>query len=140
MWSILEKVPCGAEKQKDGSCFRIHSANLCLFIGGYVVVLHIFNLGTGDAEAVGSLSSSPSLLLYLPPRVLRLISNVYTLSSWRADVFSSCSLNLAISSSSPCPAFLAINQSDPLYRLTDHTSSSHQVRAVEECADTVSKY
>ncbi|KAL6031151.1 hypothetical protein STEG23_018070, partial [Scotinomys teguina] len=29
-----EKVPWGAEKkQKDGSCFRIHSDNLCLFIG-----------------------------------------------------------------------------------------------------------
>ncbi|KAL6030115.1 hypothetical protein STEG23_025919 [Scotinomys teguina] len=34
MWSILEKVPCGAEKkQKDESCFHIHSVNLCLFIG-----------------------------------------------------------------------------------------------------------
>ncbi|KAL6087449.1 hypothetical protein STEG23_020961 [Scotinomys teguina] len=34
MWSILEKVPRGAEKkQKDGPCFRIHSVNLCLFIG-----------------------------------------------------------------------------------------------------------
>ncbi|KAL6030263.1 hypothetical protein STEG23_031660 [Scotinomys teguina] len=34
MWSILEKVPWGAEKkQKDGSCFHIHSVNLCLFIG-----------------------------------------------------------------------------------------------------------
>ncbi|KAL6031726.1 hypothetical protein STEG23_005675 [Scotinomys teguina] len=29
-----EKVPWGAEKkQKDGSCFRIHSVNMCLFIG-----------------------------------------------------------------------------------------------------------
>ncbi|KAL6048962.1 hypothetical protein STEG23_028086 [Scotinomys teguina] len=34
MWSILEKVLWGAEKkQKDGSCFRIHSVSLCLFIG-----------------------------------------------------------------------------------------------------------
>ncbi|KAL6072176.1 hypothetical protein STEG23_011669, partial [Scotinomys teguina] len=30
----FEKVPWGAEKkQKDGSCFRIHSVSLCLFIG-----------------------------------------------------------------------------------------------------------
>ncbi|KAL6090402.1 hypothetical protein STEG23_026682 [Scotinomys teguina] len=30
----FEKVPWGAEKkQKDGPCFRIHSVNLCLFIG-----------------------------------------------------------------------------------------------------------
>ncbi|KAL6088092.1 hypothetical protein STEG23_028949 [Scotinomys teguina] len=30
----FEKVPWGAEKkQKDGSCFLIHSVNLCLFIG-----------------------------------------------------------------------------------------------------------
>ncbi|KAL6058359.1 hypothetical protein STEG23_024198, partial [Scotinomys teguina] len=33
MWSIFEKVPWGAEKkQKDGSCFHIHSVSLCLFI------------------------------------------------------------------------------------------------------------
>ncbi|KAL6088400.1 hypothetical protein STEG23_019143 [Scotinomys teguina] len=34
MWSISEKVPWGVEKkQKDGSCFHIHSINLCLVIG-----------------------------------------------------------------------------------------------------------
>ncbi|KAL6086478.1 hypothetical protein STEG23_033768 [Scotinomys teguina] len=33
MWSVLEKVPWGTEKkQKDGSCFCIHSVILCLFI------------------------------------------------------------------------------------------------------------
>ncbi|KAL6065227.1 hypothetical protein STEG23_027856 [Scotinomys teguina] len=37
MWSILEKVPWGAEKkQKDGPCFCIHSVNLCLFIVGKI--------------------------------------------------------------------------------------------------------
>ncbi|KAL6088969.1 hypothetical protein STEG23_021126, partial [Scotinomys teguina] len=37
MWSILEKVPWGAEKkQKDGPIFRIHSVNLCLFIVGKI--------------------------------------------------------------------------------------------------------
>ncbi|KAL6055214.1 hypothetical protein STEG23_034120 [Scotinomys teguina] len=33
MWSIFEKVPCGAEKkQKDGSCFQVHSLSWCLSI------------------------------------------------------------------------------------------------------------
>ncbi|KAL6086332.1 hypothetical protein STEG23_037644, partial [Scotinomys teguina] len=37
LWSILEKVPWGAEKkQKDGPCFHIHSVNLCLFIVGKI--------------------------------------------------------------------------------------------------------
>ncbi|KAL6082071.1 hypothetical protein STEG23_003125, partial [Scotinomys teguina] len=37
MWSILEKVPWGAEKkQKDGRCFHICSVNLCLFIVGKI--------------------------------------------------------------------------------------------------------
>ncbi|KAL6032811.1 hypothetical protein STEG23_014752, partial [Scotinomys teguina] len=48
---------------------------------------------------------SPSLLLYLPPRVLRLTGNFYILSSWRSGVFSSCCLALDSSSSFPCPAF-----------------------------------
>ncbi|KAL6059591.1 hypothetical protein STEG23_036254 [Scotinomys teguina] len=53
----------------------------------------------------------PSLLLYLPPRVLRLTGNFYILSSWRAGVFSSCCLALDSSSSFPCPTFRAIAKS-----------------------------
>ncbi|KAL6034692.1 hypothetical protein STEG23_014009 [Scotinomys teguina] len=54
---------------------------------------------------------SPSLLLYLPPCVLRLTGNFYILSSWRSGVFSSCCLALDSSSSFPCPAFRAIAKS-----------------------------
>ncbi|KAL6038850.1 hypothetical protein STEG23_017077, partial [Scotinomys teguina] len=54
----------------------------------------------------------PSLLLYLPPCVLRLPGNFYILSSWRrSGVFSSCCLALDSSSSFPCPAFRAIAKS-----------------------------
>ncbi|KAL6040650.1 hypothetical protein STEG23_002122, partial [Scotinomys teguina] len=54
---------------------------------------------------------SPSLLLYLPPCVLRLPGNFYILSSSRSGVFSSCCLALDSSSSFPCPAFQAIAKS-----------------------------
>ncbi|KAL6090029.1 hypothetical protein STEG23_004358, partial [Scotinomys teguina] len=61
----------------------------------------------------------PSLLLCLPPCVLRLTGNFYILSSWRSGVFSfsrtgvfpSCCLALDSSSSFPCPAFRAIAKS-----------------------------
>ncbi|KAL6084158.1 hypothetical protein STEG23_038312, partial [Scotinomys teguina] len=53
----------------------------------------------------------PSLLLYLPPRVLRLTGNFYILSSWRAGIFFSCYLALDSSSSFPCPTFRAIAKS-----------------------------
>ncbi|KAL6036394.1 hypothetical protein STEG23_006313, partial [Scotinomys teguina] len=55
--------------------------------------------------------NSPSLLLYLPPCVLRLTGNFYILSSWRSGIFSSCCLALDSSSSFPCPAFRAIAKS-----------------------------
>ncbi|KAL6073456.1 hypothetical protein STEG23_019273 [Scotinomys teguina] len=56
---------------------------------------------------------SPSLLLCLPPCVLRLTGNFYILSSWRSGVFSPLAWLWATSSSSPCPAFLAIAKSEP---------------------------
>ncbi|KAL6049534.1 hypothetical protein STEG23_021073, partial [Scotinomys teguina] len=58
-------------------------------------------------------TDSSSLLLCLPPCVLRLTGNFYILSSWRAGVFSSCCLALDSSSSFPCPAFRAITKSGP---------------------------
>ncbi|KAL6091314.1 hypothetical protein STEG23_018242, partial [Scotinomys teguina] len=49
MWSILEKVPWGAEKkQKVGSCLHIHSVNLRLFIwiGKFssMIILNMFSV------------------------------------------------------------------------------------------------
>ncbi|KAL6038353.1 hypothetical protein STEG23_029301 [Scotinomys teguina] len=64
-----------------------------------------------------SIPNPPSLLLCLPPCVLRLTGNFYILSSWRSGVFSwtgvfsSCCLALDSSSSFPCPAFRAIAKS-----------------------------
>ncbi|KAL6092684.1 hypothetical protein STEG23_012340 [Scotinomys teguina] len=59
-------------------------------------------------------------VLYSPPFLPNLMIWTFTASllysdliSFQAGVFSFCSLALATSSSSPCPTFLAINQSEP---------------------------
>ncbi|KAL6058763.1 hypothetical protein STEG23_008617 [Scotinomys teguina] len=64
-----------------------------------------------ETTAFSDEGGSPSLLLCLPPCVLRLTGNFYILSSWRSGVFSSCCLALDSSSSFPCPAFRAIAKS-----------------------------
>ncbi|KAL6037949.1 hypothetical protein STEG23_018648, partial [Scotinomys teguina] len=64
---------------------------------------------------------SPSLLLYLLPRVPWLTGNFYILSSRWARVSSPCCLALDSSSSSPCPAFLAIAKSVPFICRLTHT-------------------
>ncbi|KAL6052627.1 hypothetical protein STEG23_025819 [Scotinomys teguina] len=65
----------------------------------------------GPARPVEPDCLPPSLLLCLPPCVLRLTGNFYILSSWRAGIFSSCCLALDSSSSFPCPTFRAIAKS-----------------------------
>ncbi|KAL6080695.1 hypothetical protein STEG23_008839 [Scotinomys teguina] len=85
------------------------------FVNGYCLNLTLpWNVLFSPSLVVESFVS-PSLLLYLPPRVLWLTGNFYILSSWQAGVFSSYCLALDSSSSFPCPAFRVIAKSVILY-------------------------
>ncbi|KAL6033403.1 hypothetical protein STEG23_023741, partial [Scotinomys teguina] len=81
-------------------------------------VYKLFKLIPSKSVLIG-----PSLLLYLPPRVLRLTGNFYILSSCRAGIFFSCYLALDSSSSFPCPTFRAIAKSLKLKPGSDSRNS-----------------